>query len=336
MRFTNRRPPSRRPERRLAALVAAAGLLAVVGLLAVPLALPVALHAQDEVEQCEGPVGTLAVVEPQDEILRQLQRYGLQSPTTVIRRMVAESGCFIVVERGIAFDRMQQERELARSGELTGDANMGSGQMQAADFYLTPEVLFVEDNAGGVGGAVGGLISRGVGIGGGGLKFKEAETSIVISATRSGVQVAAAEGKGKATDFGVGAFAFLGGVGGAVGGYKNTNEGKVVMKSFLDNYNTIVESVRDNPTLPPLSPEEVRAKVTGAPQAGGGFAEGDVIGAKIDNVELYADPSGDAEVVTRVSASDDLVYLGTEENGFLQVQSSAGAGWIRKVLAERR
>lgn len=251
--------------------------------------------------------------------------------------MVQESQCFIVVERGVAFDQMQRERELARSGDLVGDANMGSGQMLAADFYLTPHVLFSEGNAGGIGGAVGGLLGRRrAGIVGGGLKFKEAETSMLITATRTGVQIAAAQGKAKTSDFSLGGIGFLSGLVGAAGAYSNTNEGKVIIKSFLDNFNNVVKTVRGNPLLPPLTPEEVRARMTGAPQAGGGFAEGDVIFPKIDNIEVYETAAGDASIVTRVARSDALVYLGVEENGFLMVQSPEGAGWIRKVLVTKQ
>ncbi|MSO49202.1 MAG: hypothetical protein EXQ49_04770 [Acidobacteria bacterium] len=65
---------------------------------------------------------------------------------------------------------------------------MGKGQMVAADFVLTPYVQFADNNAGGVGGAVGGALGRRVGIGvGGSLKFKEAESSITLSSTRTGV-----------------------------------------------------------------------------------------------------------------------------------------------------
>ena len=37
---------------------------------------------------------------------------------------------------------------------------MGGGQMVSADFVLTPAVVFSENNAGGLGGAVAGLLGR--------------------------------------------------------------------------------------------------------------------------------------------------------------------------------
>ena len=84
--------------------------------------------------------------------------------------------------------------------------------MVAADYVLTPAVVFSEGNAGGVGGGlggVGGLFGRGgrfVGaVGGGiagGLKFKEAQTTMLVADARSGIQVAASEDASKA-DFDV-------------------------------------------------------------------------------------------------------------------------------------
>ena len=126
-------------------------------------------------EHCAAPMGALAVVEPQNEVLVALQRYRLSSPVGLIRMMIQQSNCFIVVERGVGMQNMMQERALASSGELRQGANMGGGQMVSADFVLTPSVVFSENNAGGVGGAVGGLFGRkaaAVGAVAGGLKFK--------------------------------------------------------------------------------------------------------------------------------------------------------------------
>jgi hypothetical protein len=114
----------------------------------------------DSVQHCDKPMGALAVVEPQDYVMQSLNRYGLQSPTSVIRLMVQQSNCFIVVERGVGMQNVMQERELANSGQLRQGSNMGGGQMVTADFVLTPNVVFQENNAGGVGGALGGVLSR--------------------------------------------------------------------------------------------------------------------------------------------------------------------------------
>ena len=148
-------------------------------------------------EHCDQPMGAMAVVEPQDHILYALARYQLQSPSGLIRMMIQQSNCFIVVERGVGMQNMMQERQLSNSGQLRQSSNVGGGQMVAADFILTPAVVFSENNAGGVGAAVGGLFGgagRVAGAVAGGLKFKEAQTSMLVADSRSGVQVAAAEG----------------------------------------------------------------------------------------------------------------------------------------------
>ena len=61
------------------------------------------------------------------------------------------------------------------------------------------------------GALVGGLLSR-VGLGGvsGGLKFKEASTSLVLADVRSSIQVASAEGKATKTDFDIGGWGWTG------------------------------------------------------------------------------------------------------------------------------
>ncbi len=158
--------------------------------------------------------------------------------------MIQQSNCFIVVERGVGMQNAMQERELAASGEARAGSNMGKGQMVAADFILTPAVVVSENNAGGVGGALGGVLGRAnpvLGAVAGGLKFKEAQTSMLLADARTSVQVAAAQGSTKKADLRLGAALFGGGAFGAVGGYGNTNEGKIISAALLDNYNNIVK-----------------------------------------------------------------------------------------------
>src|SRR5262245_20229612 len=147
----------------------------------------------DGLEHCNKPMGAMAVVEPQCEYMMALSRYNLQSPVSLIRMMIQQSNCFIVVERGQGLRNMQQERALAEGGQTRAGSNSGGGQMVAADFIMTPQVVFSENNAGGVGGAVGGLLGRKAPVAGavaGGLKFKEAQTTLLVADSRSGVQVA--------------------------------------------------------------------------------------------------------------------------------------------------
>jgi hypothetical protein len=290
-------------------------------------------------EHCDTPMGAMAVVEPQSEYLTALARYNLQSPVGLIRMMIQQSNCFIVVERGAGMRNMMQERELAAAGQARANSNMGGGQMVTADFILTPAVVFSENNAGGVGGAVGGLLGRRSAVASavaGGLKFKEAQTSMLVADARSGVQVAAAEGSTRKADLRLGAGFFGGGVGVAGGGYGNTNEGKIITAAYMDNYNKIVATVRNDPSLQrSVGTLKQEAAAGGARRAGAVFNEGDVIAPKIANVKLLAGPSESAKVVATLGRGDELVVVGEEKDGYVQVQGSSASGWIRTVLVEK-
>lgn len=291
----------------------------------------------DGLQHCAKPMGAVAVVEPQSQMLVALRRYQLQSPVGLIRLMIQQSNCFLVVERGAGMQNLMQERQLAASGQARQDSNMGGGQMVAADFVLTPSVVFSENNAGGIGAAAGGLLGGKVGAVAGGLKFKEAQTSMLVADSRSGIQVAAAEGSTKKADLRLGGV-FLGGGGGVgAGGYGNTNEGKIIAAAFMDNYNKIVTVVRNDPSLQRnVGTLKQEAAAGGSTRAGAVFSEGDVVVPKIANVKLLAEASDAAKTVVTLGRSDELIVTGSPKDGFLPVQGSNGAGWIKIIFVQKR
>ena len=289
-------------------------------------------------QHCDKPMGAVAVVEPQDIVLSSLAIYKLSSPTGLIRMMIQQSKCFIVVERGVGMQNALQERALANSGELRQGSNVGGGQMVTADFILTPSVVFSENNAGGVGGAVAGsLFGRRAAAVAGGLKFKEAQTSMLLADARSTVQVASAEGSTRKADLRLGGGLFGGGAGVAAGGYGNTNEGKIIAAALMDNYNNIVLTVRNDPSLQRsvgTLPQEAAAG--GQTRAGATFNEGDVLIPKIANVKLMAVPADDGKVVATLPRTEELVVIGGAKDGFINVQSANASGWIKIVLVDKR
>jgi hypothetical protein len=288
-------------------------------------------------EHCDNPMGALAVVEPQNEILVALRRYNLSSPVGLIRLMIQQSNCFVVVERGVGMQNMMQERQLAAAGQARQDSNIGGGQMVSADFIMTPAVAFAENNAGGVGGAAGGLLGGKFAAIAGGLKFKEAQTSMLVADARSGVQVAAAEGSTKKADLRLGGALFGGGGGAGAGGYGNTNEGKIIAAAFMDNYNNIVRNVRNDPSLQrKVGTLKQEAAAGGTTAAGAVFSEGDVLVPKIANVKLMADPSDAAKTVGTLGRGEELVVVGTVKDGFVNVQGANGSGWIKVALVQKR
>jgi len=207
--------------------------------------------ASGQLERCSAPLGTVSLIENQQAgwytILRN--EYKLPPTANLLRLLVQQSNCFIVVERSAAgMNAMTRERALMQSGEMRQGSNMGGGQMVASDYGLTPEVVFNNNNAGGaaasLGGAIGGRYSGLIGALGGSMNTKEASTLLTLIDNRSGVQVAASEGSASKTDFGAMGQLFGGSGSGSIGGYSNTAEGKVIAAAFMDAFNQMVRALR--------------------------------------------------------------------------------------------
>ena len=195
-----------------------------------------------QLEKCSETLGTLAVTEDQSAPwYAQLRGNNLGSTVPVLRLMIQQSNCFVIVERGAAMRNMMQERALAASGEMRQGSNMGQGQMVAADYTMSPAVQFAGKTGGG---RVGGLLPGLVGAVAGSMSRNEASTTLLLVDNRSGVQVSAAEGTAKNFDFGVFGAAWAG-LGAAGGGYSNTPQGKVVTAAFADSYNQMVRALRN-------------------------------------------------------------------------------------------
>ena len=205
-----------------------------------------------ELEKCASPLGTVSLVENQAAGWYTIltNEYRLPPTANLLRLLVQQSNCFVVVERGGAGMRaIHRERELMQSGEMRGGSNFGKGQMVASDYGLSPEIIFSNNDAGGAGAVLGGLIGGGRGRAvaaiGGGMKTREASAMLTLVDNRSGVQVAASEGSASKTDF-AGFGGLFGGVAGAgLGGYQNTAEGKVLTAAFMDAYNQMVVALRN-------------------------------------------------------------------------------------------
>ncbi len=205
-----------------------------------------------ELQKCSSPLGTVSLVENQDAgwytILRN--EYKLPPTSNLLRLLIQQSNCFVVVERSATGMRaMDRERQLMGSGEMRGGSNYGRGQMVASDYGLSPEVVFSNSDAGGIGGALSGLLGGGRGQAlaqlSGSLKTREASAMLTLVDNRSGVQVSASEGSASKSDF-AGLGRLLGNsAGGSVGGYQNTAEGKVIAAAFMDAYNQMVVALRN-------------------------------------------------------------------------------------------
>lgn len=138
-----------------------------------------------------------------------------------------------------------------RGDEGRAGSNFGGGQIAAADYTMIPEVI-VSDRGGTRGGAglagIGNLFGntgRAIGAVAGTFSTNEAGTILTLIDNRSSIQLAAAEGYSKNTDFGgIGGLLGSSAAGGA-GVFTSTPQGKVLLASFMDAYNKMVQSVRN-------------------------------------------------------------------------------------------
>jgi curli biogenesis system outer membrane secretion channel CsgG len=236
--------------------------------------------ANKTLEHCAKPLGTLAVEEDtsQNWFAILTTQYHLPATTPLIRLMIQQSNCFVVVDRGRAMSSMMQERGLADSGELRGRSNMGKGQMVAADYVVTPTIQFAEDTGGGSGAlaAVGGNYGALLGAIAGSIKHREASTTLMLTDVRSGVQVAVAQGSASKNDFGFGALGLGSSAGAGVGGYSRTPQGRLIAAAFLDSYNEMVRAVRN------YAPQ----RVAGGLGTGGHLAVDGASGPQAESISL--------------------------------------------------
>lgn len=203
-------------------------------------------RATQEIPVCTRKLGTVAIVEPDNQWWRELN---LGSPEAILRIFVQQSGCFTIVNRGRAMQSRSMERALADDGELQRGSNLGRGQVKAADYFLQPDIVSSNRNSGGggVGGALGGFLG-GRTFGGllGGISIKKAEANVTLSIVnaRTTEEEALTEGYARKSDLsfaGGGGAGWWGGFAGAGGGgYQNTEIGQVIVLAYLDAYTKLV------------------------------------------------------------------------------------------------
>jgi len=209
------------------------------------------VRGTQEIPVCGRKLGTIAIVEPENQWWRELN---LGSPEAILRVFVQRSGCFTLVNRGRSMQSRAMERALADNGELQRGSNLGRGQVKAADYFLEPNIVSANRNSGGGGvgaalGSVGGLFGGfGRTIGGlaGSINVKKGEANVTLSIVdaRTTEETALVEGYARKSDvsFGAGGGVFSGGwFGGAAGGgYQDTAIGQIIVLAYLDAYTKLV------------------------------------------------------------------------------------------------
>lgn len=295
-----------------------------------------AQNASSQLEKCSQPLGIITLVESQDMTMAQmLQSLKLTSPTPVLKLIIQQSGCFQMVDRGLAMQTIKQERELTGMGETRTGSNMGGGQIVTPDLAVTPNILW----SGQTGGAGGGLAGMAPGWGGlvagavmGAMRESKAQVMLTVTDVRSTLQLAAAEGNATSNDFSLGAALFGGGFGGAGGGafgaYSSTPEGKTITAALVDAYNNVVRSVRGMPPLPSIA--QLRQPSPSAISGETWVANGKLV--------IYAHASSKSEVIGRLTPGTVVERTGnfSKDKSWTEVQAGENRGWVRSSTIHRK
>jgi hypothetical protein len=207
-----------------------------------------AVNANSQLEHCVEPLGTVTIDEDETQPwYAYLSQYHLPSTVPLLRLMVQQSNCFVIVDRGRGLNSAMGERALQQSGEVRKSNTFGKGKIVTADYTMSPSVNFSQQGTSGIGGAVASFVpvfGGAVGALAGGAHSNDASTTLLLIDNRSTVQIAAAQGSARNWDIGGLGGLFSYGGGGAVGGYSSTPEGKIITAAFLDSYNEMVQSLR--------------------------------------------------------------------------------------------
>jgi curli biogenesis system outer membrane secretion channel CsgG len=209
------------------------------------------MAGQQQIPVCSHRIGTLAIVEPDNQWWRELN---LGSPEAIIKIFVQQSGCFTMVNRGRSMQSRAMERAMAEQGELQRGSNMGAGQVKAADYFLEPDIVSTNRNSGGggAGAALGGVLGHfggwasTVGAVAGGINVKKGEATVTLSLVnaRTTEEEALTQGYFRKRDISWGAggaAGWWGGFGAAgASGYQNTEIGQVIVLAYLDAYKKLV------------------------------------------------------------------------------------------------
>lgn len=242
-----------------------------------------------EVPRCDRSLGTVALVEersaasPADGMpagmaalirMAEAQNGGSQrvDPLPLLKLLVAQSGCFQIVDRGEGFDALQRERQLAAGGSVAGANNQAT--LKAADYLLQAKVLYFDNDSGGSGGGLGSMFPGGLGFK---QKVKASQTMLTLVEVKTGIQQAVATGSARKKDLSIlgGGLLTNSGIGALGGSYTSTDMGKITSLAMLDALKKLMTQAQGRlapaaaapaPTLPAPGTAVPAAAPAGVPQ----------------------------------------------------------------------
>lgn len=282
--------------------------------------------ATPELPHCATPLGRAAVQEPENKWWTQL---GLSNPEALLKLFAARSNCLRIVDRNGGLAMRNQEAGLGASGDLRRGANVGKGQVAAADFFIVPDIANSDSNSGGnaLGAVAGSFLPGGFGALAGSLRTKKSEAQALITLVdaRTTEQLHVAEGVAQKTDLSFGAggggFGSTGFAAAAGGGYANTDIGKVITAAY---FNAFVDLIHYLQTSAPTGEQAsqaagIQAYTVKQPSA----------------LRKAASPQG---AQLRMFTVSDLVYPTGQKNGiWWEVDDETGnRGWVLSTMLSQR
>lgn len=193
-------------------------------------------------------------------------------PLPLLKLLVAQSGCFQIVDRGEGFDALQRERQLAAGGSVAGANNQAT--LKAADYLLQAKVLYSDNDSGGSGGGLGSMFPGGLGFK---QKVKASQTMLTLVEVKTGIQQAVATGSARKKDLSIlgGGLLTNSGIGALGGSYTSTDMGKITSLAMLDALKKLMTQAQGRlapaaappaPTLPAPGTAVPAAAPAGVPQ----------------------------------------------------------------------
>ncbi|HLI67944.1 MAG TPA: SH3 domain-containing protein [Caulobacteraceae bacterium] len=268
--------------------------------------------------QCAHPIGTAAIKEPDHDWWSPL---GLSNPESLLKLFASRSGCLRIVQGDTGVAMHSQQEDLASSGELQRNSNVGKGQVAAADFFIIPDIANQNSNSSGsnVGAALGHFLPGAFGAIAGSIstKSEEAQTLITLVNARTTEQLYVAEGAAKKTDISFGAGGGVAGWAGFIaaagGGYSNTNIGQVISAAYFNAYVDLVHYMQTQGM-------DAQASAQNAPQQAYHVTRSFV---------MRASPSADSRRVRDLAVGDEVFPTGQQNGVWWQVDDENGnRGWV--------
>jgi curli biogenesis system outer membrane secretion channel CsgG len=267
-----------------------------------------------ELPQCAQPIGTVSIVEPQNQ---WWLRYGLGSPEALIKLYAQRSNCLRVVDRNQGLAMRGVERGLGSSGELQRGSNVGAGQVKAADYTIVPDIADANQNAGGGGAALGGLLPGAAGAILGGIRTRSSTAHVLLNLVnvRTTEQEYTAEGTAQKTNVSFGAGGFGGLIGGVGGGYSNTDIGQIIAAAYLNAYVDLIHHMQGMAPGVAQASAPVQTYAVRQPTA------------------LRAEASPSAKAVRNFQVGDSVFPTGAKNGVWWEVDDETGnRGWIASTM----